>query len=134
MILEGKAATVAATGVVTGVIAGWHWLPPVAQEVVFAAALIAALKVLGSAVRSGVRGAQEVHSAVTSDLPARMSTVEDRLDEGSEQFARLWGALETMASTDKARMQGVLEAQRQPRPARATDPKPEDRRIWFFSD
>lgn len=134
MLLEGKAATVVATGVVTAVIAGWHWLPPVAQEVVCAAALIAALKVIGSAVVAAVRGAQEVHAAVTAKLPGRMDSVEGRLDEGSREFVRINATLETMASTDRARMQGVIEGVNAPRSPRATDPKPEDRRIWFFSE
>lgn len=132
MLLEGKVAMTAATLVTAGVIAAWNSLGPWAQDLVLAAAAIAAIKVIGGALRRAFAVAAEVHDAVTSKLPKRVDRLESEVTE-------MKGSLNVMAQTDRVRVQTALEVARKPRPARASDPEPkphedDDRRIWFFEE
>lgn len=131
-LLEGKAAAFAVVGL-AAVIAAFSSLPTLMQDLVLAAAAIAALKFIGGTVRGGAARAREIHLAVTSDLPDRMERQEaqtvvviERLDAGQQRFVAIEATLDAFASAEAAAMrgvvQGVTEAAARPRQARATDP------------
>lgn len=127
-LLEGKAVGFAVIGL-TALLAAFGSLPLLMQDLVLAAAAIAALKVIGGAVRAGVVRAREIHLAVTSDLPDRMERqelqmvkVNDRLEAGQVRFAAIEATLDAFATAERAAVRGALEATQRPRSARATDP------------
>lgn len=130
-MLEGKSAfgAVLALGAVIALV---ERLPTAAGALVYAAAMIGAVKIVGGSIRGAFRRLREVHEAVTSDLPDRMEKVEERLEEGERHFTAIDASLETMANVERARVQGWAEAQRVPRPARAGD-HPEDERVYSFA-
>lgn len=132
MLLEGKAVTVAALGGAALAMTVWEALGPVAQHLLAAAALIAALKVIGGSLRASLRRGREVHEAVTSDLPDRMTGVEGELVEvkaqlevGQERFREIERVLEVHGEREAAAVHGALTAAdhaRAPRRSRSTDP------------
>lgn len=121
MLLEGKATGVAIVGL-TAVFAAFSSLPTMMQDLVLAAAAIAALKVIGGAARAFLLRAREVHEAVTSKLPERMEDVEAQLRAGEVEFAAIRATLQTFGATEAAAVRGAIEAARRPRSPRASDP------------
>lgn len=127
-LLEGKALGLAVVGL-AAVFAAFASLPTVLQDLVLAAAAIAALKVIGGAVRATGARAREIHLAVTSDLPERVERVEaqlvgmsERLDAGQQRFIAIEATLDSFADREAGVVHGALEAARRPRSARSTDP------------
>lgn len=124
MLLEGKIGLTVSTVMLAGILAAWNAMGPVMQDLVLAAAAIAALRIIGGQVMALARGAREVHAAVTARLPARMEQVEARLDDGAAEFAAIRTILETYGATEAAAMRGVVQGvseARKPRSARASD-------------
>lgn len=125
MLLEGKAIGAAVVGLAT-VFATFGALPTLAQDLILAAAAIAAFRIVAGSVGQVMKWAREVHDATTSDLPQRVGRVEDRLDMVEARATAIEASLNTMATTERAAVAGAIEATSamatRPRPGRATDP------------
>lgn len=125
MLLEGKAIGGAVVGLAT-VFAAFEAVPSLAQDVILAAAAIAAFKVLAGSVGQVMKWGREIHAATTAHLPERVGRVEDRLDMVEARATAIEASLNTMATTERAAVAGAIEATSamvtRPRPGRATDP------------
>lgn len=122
MLLESKAAMSVATLAAAGIFAAWNSVGPWAQDLVLAAAAIAAIKVIGGALRRVVKVGAEVHDAVTSKLPSRVGELEREAGEMRAELMVLRGVLEVHGTVEAAAVRGAIESQRRPRAARASDP------------
>jgi hypothetical protein len=136
MVLESKAAAAGSVFALTGILAAFESLGTVGQDLVLAAAAIAALKIIGGSMRSVIAGAREVHAAVTSSLPERMDAVElkqaeaaVKAEEAAVEAALLRATMEAWGAAEAGVVRGTIQAmERQherehvPRQARSSDP------------